>query len=265
MIGASIFTMLGLGAKIAGHNLPLAFVLSGLLAFLVGYSYANLGSRIVSNAGPIEFIIRGIGDGLVTGALAILMWFSYVVSIALFAKGFAGYFLPLLGLPLSPLPVAIVEVLVVAFFTALNFFGAKAVGRAEFWIVLIKVSVLLVFIVLGIWTVNPEWITPRFDPASIKGTLFAAAIFFLSYMGFGLVTNASEDIENPEKNVPLAIRSPSSASSTSGWRWWRWGTCPLMNSLRPRSTRSPRRQSPFWASSGTCWSRWGRFSPSPRR
>ncbi len=205
MIGASIFTMLGLGATIAGHNLPLAFVLSGLLAFSVGYSYAALGSRIVSNAGPIEFIVRGIGDGLVTGALAILMWLSYVVSIALFAKGFAGYFLPLLGLPLAPLSVATVEVLVVAAFTALNFFGARAVGRAEFWIVLVKLSVLGFFVLLGLWSVRLDWVLPRFDPASVRGTLFAAAVFFLSYMGFGLITNASEDIEEPERNVPRAI------------------------------------------------------------
>ncbi len=205
MIGASIFTMLGLGAKIAGHNLPLAFVFSGVLALSVGYSYAALGSRIISNAGPIEFIVRGLGDGVVTGALAILMWFSYVVSLALFAKGFAGYLLPLLGLPANGLYVGIVETLFLAAFTVLNFFGAKAVGRAEFWIVLIKLSVLGVFIVLGIWSVHPEWIMPRFDPVSMKNTLFATAIFFLSYMGFGLVTNASEDIENPERNVPLAI------------------------------------------------------------
>ena len=205
MIGASIFTMLGLGAKIAGHNLPLAFVLSGLLALFVAYSYANLGSRIVSNAGPIEFIVRGVGDGVVTGALAILMWLSYVVSIALFAKGFAGYFLPLLGLPLSPFGVGVVEVFVVAFFTALNFFGARAVGRAEFWIVLVKLSVLGFFVVLGVWTVRPEWVLPHFDPGSVRATIFAAAIFFLSYMGFGLVTNASEDIEDPERNVPRAI------------------------------------------------------------
>ncbi len=205
MIGASIFTMLGLGAKIAGHNLPLAFVLSGLLALTVGYSYASLGTRIVSNAGPIEFIVRGIGDGVVTGALAILMWFSYVVSIALFAKGFAGYFLPLLGVPIGPVSSGVVEVLVVAAFTVLNFFGARAVGRTEFWIVLVKLAVLGFFVLLGIWSVRPEWIAPRLDPAGVRGILFAAAVFFLSYMGFGLITNASEDIEDPERNVPRAI------------------------------------------------------------
>ncbi len=205
MIGASIFTMLGLGAKIAGPNLPLVFVLSGLLALFVAYSYAHLGKRYVSNAGPIEFIVRGVGDSLITGALAILFWFSFVVSIALFARGFAGYLLPLLHLPQTGPVHALAEAAVVAAFTALNFFGSKAVGRAEFWIVLVKLSVLGAFVVLGIWTINPDWVTPRFDPAHLRGTLYGAAIFFLSYMGFGLVTNASENLENPEVNVPRAI------------------------------------------------------------
>ncbi len=205
MIGASIFTMLGLGAEIAGRNLPLVFVLSGLLAFLVGYSYAKLGSRIVSNAGPISFVVAGFGDGVVSGALAILMWFTYVVSIALFAKGFSGYFLPLLGLPLSPLGLGLTETGAISLFVALNFFGAKSVGRAEFWIVVVKLLVLGLFVVVGLAAVRPEWIVPGLDATHLGATLSAVSIFFLSYMGFGLVTNASEAVENPERTVPLAI------------------------------------------------------------
>jgi len=205
MIGASIFSIFGVGAKIAGENLPEAFVLSGIFALLVAYSYAKLGSKIISNAGPIAFIINGIGDSLVTGALAILMWLSYVISISLFAKGFAGYFLPLFGISISPLFMGITEVLLIAFFTAINSFGSKAVGRLEFYIVLVKLSILGVFILLGFMQINPNYIVPSFSANGLHGTLSAAVIFFLSYMGFGLITNASENMENPKKNVPLAI------------------------------------------------------------
>ncbi len=205
MIGAGIFSILGVGAQICKNNLYIAFIIASLIAYLVAYSYAKLGSVIVSNAGPIEFIRRGIGDNPVTGTLAILMWFSYVVSISLFAKAFAGYFLALVHLPLTSINIAIVEIVVVSFFTALNFFGSKAVGKAEFWIVVIKLSVLLSFVVLGIWSIKPEFIKPLLSPKDMINTFFAASVLFLTYMGFGLVTNASEDIENPKKNVPLAI------------------------------------------------------------
>jgi len=209
MIGAGIFSILGVGAKICGSNLPEAFFLAALISLLVGYSYAKLGSVYVSNAGPIEFILRGIGDNVITGTftgtLAILMWFSYVISISLFAKAFAGYFLALFHIQLKPLYIGIIEVLVVAFFTALNFFGSKAVGRAEFFIVLIKVSILLFFVLIGVWSINPEFIKPQLESKAIINTIYASSVLFLTYMGFGLITNASENMVEPRKNVPRAI------------------------------------------------------------
>ncbi len=205
MIGASIFSIFGLGAKIAGNDLPEAFILSGIYALIVAYSYATLGGKIISNAGPIAFILKGLGDNIVTGALSILMWLTYVVSISLFVKGFAGYFLPFIHIESTKFAIGIVEVIVIAFFTALNFFGSKAVGKAEFYIVLTKLSILLVFMLGGFITINWEMTTPNFDTIHTSGLLNASIIFFLSYVGFGLITNASENVENPKKNVPLAI------------------------------------------------------------
>ncbi|NOZ78803.1 MAG: amino acid permease [Acidobacteria bacterium] len=205
MIGASIFSIFGLGAEIAGHDLPEAFILSGIYALVVAYSYAILGSQIISNAGPIAFILRGIGDNVVTGALSILMWLTYVVSISLFVKGFAGYLLPFIHVASTTLAIGVVEIIVISFFTALNFFGSKAVGKAEFYIVLTKLSILLIFIVGGFMTIKWGMTRPVFDSSHTAGLLNASIIFFLSYMGFGLITNASENIENPKKNVPLAI------------------------------------------------------------
>ncbi len=205
MIGASIFSIFGVGAQVAGKNLPEAFLLSGLYASMVAYSYAKMGRKVTSNAGPIAFVLKGIGDNLLTGALSLLIWLTYVVSISMFAKGFAGYFLDLLNLPLTKLAYGITEIALVAFFTGLNFFGSKAVGKTEFFIVLTKLSILLLFIIGGLWTLQPGNLSPTFDTSGLKGTLFASVIFFLSYMGFGLIVNASENMKNPRKNVPRAI------------------------------------------------------------
>jgi len=205
MIGAGIFSILGVGAQICYNNLYIAFGIAALVSLSVAYSYAKMGSVYISNAGPIEFILRGVGDNVITGTLSILMWFSYVVSISLFAKAFGGYFLALFNIPVKPLYLAVVEVLIVSFFTVLNFFGSKAVGKAEFWIVLVKLAVLLSFVVLGIWSIKPEFLRPVVDHKEIISTFYAASVLFLTYMGFGLITNASENMDNPKKTVPKAI------------------------------------------------------------
>ncbi len=205
MVGASIFSIFGVGAQLAKQDLPETFILAAIYAFAVAYSYMKFGKRIVSNAGPIAFILKGFGDTVLTGTLSVLMWLSYVISIALFAKGFAGYFLPLVGLTTNPLSLGLTVVLVISFFTVLNFFGSKAIGKAEFYIVLIKLSILGVFILFGFFTIKPELISPSFDVSHTSGMLHASVIFFLSYMGFGLVTNMSENMIDPKSNVPRAI------------------------------------------------------------
>ena len=205
MIGASIFSIFGVGARIAGKNLPEVFILSGIYALIVAYTYAKLGGKIISNAGPIAFVLKGIGDNILTGALSLLIWITYVVSVSLFAKGFAGYFLPLMGLPNTVLAVDLTEIALIGFFTALNFFGSTAVGKAEFYLVLTKLGILLLFIIGGMLSLRLKNLTPDFGPPQLKSTLYASVIFFLSYMGFGLIVNASENIKDPEKNVPRAI------------------------------------------------------------
>ena len=205
MIGASIFSIFGLGAQIAGKDLPEAFVLSGVFALIVAYSYAKLSAKIVSNAGPIEYILHGIGDNVLTGALSILLWLSYVVSISLFAKGFSGYFLPLFHLGATPLAMGVTEVALITVFTFLSYLGSSTVGKTEVYIVAVKLTILGVFIVLGFLTLKPGNISPAVGGTAVQGMISAAVIFFLSYMGFGLVTNASENIKDPEKTVPKAM------------------------------------------------------------
>ncbi|MGD8440460.1 MAG: APC family permease [Holophagae bacterium] len=205
MIGASIFSVFGVGARIARQNLPEAFLLSGALALIVGYSYAKLGPHIISNAGPIAFILKGIGDNVVTGALSVLLWLTYVVSVAMFARGIAGYFLPLVGLPDTAVGTAALVVAVVVLFTVLSFFGSEAVGRAEFWIVLVKLAILGVFIAAGMVRIATSRVAPSLGASHIGGMLHAGVLFFLSYMGFGLITNIGENLRNAKRVIPRAI------------------------------------------------------------
>ncbi len=205
MIGASIFSIFGVGVSIAKNWLPVSFIVSAFFALCVVISYAALSKYIISNAGPMAFIFRAFGDNVWTGTLSIVYWLSYVVSISLFAKGFSGYFVPLFKLPDTKSVHLFVEILFIVFFMMLNFFGAKAVGKFETWIVLIKISILLLFITVGFLHLHVNYLTKNYSVDPLGNIIIASAVFFISYMGFGLITNASENIRYPKKNVPRAM------------------------------------------------------------
>ncbi|AKB55146.1 MULTISPECIES: hypothetical protein [Methanosarcina] len=64
---------------------------------LNAYSYAKIGVRYQSTGGPVEFILKGFGDGVLSGELNLLLWISYIFALALYSKGFSSYaviFLP---------------------------------------------------------------------------------------------------------------------------------------------------------------------------
>ncbi|WP_292758308.1 amino acid permease [Methanobacterium sp.] len=69
MIGAGIFSVLGIATEIAGNVVYLSFIFGGMIAFLSTYSYAKLSSKYPSAGGPVEFLIRGFGDGVLVEVL----------------------------------------------------------------------------------------------------------------------------------------------------------------------------------------------------
>jgi len=90
------------------------------------------------------------------------------------------------------------------FFTLINFLGSKAVGGSELFIVGVKVGILVIFSFVGLFYAKPQLLSPSNWP-KINNILFAAAVVFLAYEGFGLITNAAEDMENPGVTLPRAL------------------------------------------------------------
>ena len=67
MVGAGIFALLGAAGEVAGAAVWLSFLIAGAVAGLQGYSFAKFGSRYPSAGGLLEYVVRGFGDGHVTG------------------------------------------------------------------------------------------------------------------------------------------------------------------------------------------------------
>lgn len=204
MIGAGIFSILGVVAEAAGAAMWLSFLIGGIIALFSTYSYAKLGAKYPTAGGAVEFLFRGWGPGTISGGINIFMWLGYVIAIALYAQGFAAYFLTFFTTLPSEFISKIVAIGIVLIFLEINMLGAKSVGRSELLIVSIKVGILLFFAAVGLFYINPERLAvSNWD--NIESIFFGAGVLFIGYEGFGLVANTAANMRNPTVMLPRAL------------------------------------------------------------
>jgi amino acid transporter len=204
MVGAGIFSILGVVAQAAGNAMWLAFAIGGVVALLSTYSYAKLGATFPSAGGAVHFLVKSFGDGVLAGGLNLFMWAGYIISLALYATAFGSYAATFFTATPSPLLLKSLAVGSVLLLTVVNAFGAKQMGRWETWIVAIKVTILVLFAVVGLWFVKLHNYSPALWPEA-KNVLYGAGVLFIGYEGFGLVTNAAADMRNPRRMLPRAL------------------------------------------------------------
>ena len=191
MIGAGIFSILGVVAGISGSALPISFAIGGVVAGLAAYSYVALGKAFPTVGGSVTFLVRGYGEGVLSGSLSLFQYFSFIITIALYATGFAAYAGTFISLPSKVWAVGVVLA-----FTLINFLGTRTMGRAESIIVIIKLTILVIFIVAA-FVALPGRGLDRLSPATWPGplaVLSGAAVLFVGYEGFGLITNAAANM-----------------------------------------------------------------------
>ena len=204
MIGAGIFSIMGMACQIAGNAVYLSFILAGVVALFCTYSYGKLGRTYPSSGGPVEFLIKGFGTGVTSGGFNILLWVGYVFALALYARAFASYAITFLPVSAGGIWLNVFATASIILFTAVNFIGAKAVGRSEIVIVIIKMAILMAFAGMGFAYIDSSLLALSKWPAT-GNILFGAGIVFIGFEGFGLITNAAEDMENPGRTLPMAL------------------------------------------------------------
>lgn len=143
---------------------------------------------------------------------------EYIVASIAVAVGWSGYFMNILNALGLALPVwcsstpgtapgAVVNlpaVFIVLFLTTILVIGVKESARFASVMVFVKLGALIVFILIGIFNVNPSNWTP-FLPFGFKGVMTGAAIVFFAFIGFDAVSTAAEETCNPQRNMPIGI------------------------------------------------------------
>jgi len=206
MVGGGIFSVLGLAIAQAGHAAPVAFALGGIIALLTGLSYAQLGLHFQSDGGSFTYLEHAFSNRNISGIGGWLLLVGYVGTMALYAYTFGVYGSAMLGgnetnsLPMHHL----LESLVLLAFLGVNLYGVKASGNSELLIVTIKVLILGLFAIIGLFYAKPDHLLPLFNQGQL-GVLMGAALIFVAYEGFELIPNAVNEMENPEQNLKRGI------------------------------------------------------------
>ncbi len=210
MIGAGLFVLTGLAAETAGPGALVVFALNGGVTAFTALSYAELASAIPRNGGGYAYV-RETFSGPVSFVMGWTRWFTYMAAGALYALGFSSNFIEFVhiyweGLPAGQVATTAYALGAAALFIALNALSTEASGGAETVITLAKVAILAVFVAAGIGAVETGEFVPLFPAdAGATSVLPAMGLTFIAFQGYDLIATVTEEVENPQKNIPRAI------------------------------------------------------------
>ncbi len=217
IIGAGIFILTGIASAFyAGPAIVISFIISGIACMFTALCYAEF-ATMVPVAGSVytySYVTLGELWAWIIGWDLIL---EYLVIVAAVAIGWSNYFVEIFSSVGINLPNALVNppgveggiinfpaVLIVLIIMSLLIIGVRESSRFNAVIVFIKLSVILLFVAIGIYHINPVNYNPFF-PYGFIGVFKGAAIIFFAYIGFDALTTAAEEVKNPQRTLPIAI------------------------------------------------------------
>ena len=239
MIGGGIFTTIGPGVAKAGPAIIVAFLLAGLASFFAALCYAELGSMVPIAGSAYTYAYATLGQ-LVAWIIGWDLILEYGVSAAPVAAAFSsavqgaatslwhvtlpawaqtahwehtGPWWAIWSFDPSKTTVDVIGALFVLALSALLVVGIKETATSNDAFVVIKITALVVFVIVGLTMFHPANLVP-FAPfgwgtiafgASGNGIVPAAALVFFTYIGFDTATTTAEETRDPKRDVPVGV------------------------------------------------------------
>jgi APA family basic amino acid/polyamine antiporter len=215
-------------------------VVAGIGCALAGLSYAELSSMLPISGSAYTYSYATMGE-LVAWIIGWDLVLEYALGAATVSIAWSEYLNKLLDYFNMRIPYAwshspfesftdasgvvshgmmnIPALFIVALLSLLLIKGARESSLVNTIIVIVKISIVILFIVIG-WTfINPVNHTPFVPPAQeyvdaqgiphnyggILGILGAAGVVFFAFIGFDAVSTAAQETKNPKKALPIGI------------------------------------------------------------
>ncbi|MBU2493090.1 MAG: amino acid permease [Bacteroidetes bacterium] len=198
-LSAGFFLLPGLAARLAGPAIVIAYLIAAIPLIPAMFSIIELATAMPRAGGVYYFLDRTLGPlfGTISG---LGTWLALILKVAFALIGMGAYiqlFIP----EISIVPVAVALAVALGI---LNIFGSKKSGDLQVFLVSGLLIILFFFIAGGI----PEIHSDHFDnflDAGFDNILATAGLVYISYVGVTKVASLSEEIIDPEKNLPRGI------------------------------------------------------------
>ncbi|MDF1996323.1 amino acid permease [Peribacillus frigoritolerans] len=212
-IGTGLFLASGATIQSAGPGGALAaYACIGIMVYFLMTSLGEMATYMPVSGSFSTYATRFV-DPAFGFALGWNYWFNWAVTLAVEIAAAAI----IMKFWLPDVPSLIWSALFLGIVFTLNALSIKSYGESEYWFALIKVVAIIFFIIIGLLTIlgvfggkviGFENFT--MDEAPFKGGFLSIISIFLiagfSFQGTELVGIAAGESEEPEKNVPNAIR-----------------------------------------------------------
>jgi APA family basic amino acid/polyamine antiporter len=245
IIGAGIFVLTGqAAANYAGPAIVYSFILAGTACALAGLCYAEFSAMIPMAGSAYTYGYATLGE-FVAWIIGWDLILEYLFAASTVAVGWSGYvvsFLKDVGINIPPQYTSapythsappdaglnvwrlftegwsstgavlnVPAMIIVALITILLIIGISESASFNNLIVIIKLTVVFLFIGFGMAYINRENWEPFVPPAAgpgkygWDGILRGAGVIFFAYIGFDAVSTAAQETKNPQRDMPIGI------------------------------------------------------------
>ncbi|WP_414469045.1 amino acid permease [Methanobacterium sp. ACI-7] len=215
IIGAGIFIVTGIAsANYSGPALILSFIISAIACTFTALCYAEFASMIPISGSVYTYVYVAMGE-IWAWLIGWVLIFEYLISASAVAVGWSSYITGMLNsfnialpsLITSPPGVGLINLpafLIIAALTGILVLGVKESTRFNAIIVILNISIILLFILVGMNFINSANYHP-FMPYGWSGVFQGAAMVFFAYIGFDAVSTAAEETKDPQRTLPIGI------------------------------------------------------------
>lgn len=202
MISSGLFILPSFGFSKAGPAVILSYIIASLLVIPSMLSKAELATAMPKAGGTYFFIDRSMGPmmGTIGGFAA---WFSLAFKSAFALLGI-GIFAVLLNPFFDPFQIKLIAVFFCVIFAVINLFGVKETGKTQVFLVLGLLSILIVYVIIGLFFVQPDHFTD-FAPEGYGSVFSTAGLIFISFGGLTKISSVAEEVKKPGRNIPLGM------------------------------------------------------------